>query len=77
MKITIIFLLLSLLTGCQKENANRAILLNNTIETFRNEFPKKITFYREKNNLDIKNTPNYTFSDSQELLNKKDEAFIV
>lgn len=75
MKITIIFLLLSLLTGCQKEKANRAILLNNTIETFRNEFPKKITFYREKNNLDIKNTPYYTFSESQELLNKKDETF--
>ncbi|MDR4952862.1 hypothetical protein REB14_11825 [Chryseobacterium sp. ES2] len=75
MKITIIFLLLSLLTGCQKEKTDRATLLNNTIETFRNELPKKIVFYRDKNNLDSKNTPKYAFSEAQELLHKKDETF--
>lgn len=76
MKIISIFLLvLSLLTGCQKEKLNRATLLNNTIETFKNDLPKKITFYREKNNSDIKNTPNYNFSEAQELLHKKDETF--
>ncbi len=76
MKITTIFLLLvSLLTGCQKEKTDSATLLNNTIETFRNELPKKIVFYRDKNNLDIKNTPNYAFSEAQKLLHKKDETF--
>ncbi|MCP1297698.1 hypothetical protein NK356_00760 [Chryseobacterium sp. S0630] len=76
MKIISIFLLvLSLLAGCQKEKTSRTILLNNTIEAFKNELPKKITFYREKNNLDIKNTPNYTFLEAQELLYKKDETF--
>jgi len=76
MKIISMFLLvLSLLAGCQKGKTNRTTLLNNTIENFKNELPKKIVFYREKNNLDIKNTPNYTFSEAQELLYKKDETF--
>ncbi|MDR6544582.1 hypothetical protein J2810_000622 [Chryseobacterium rhizosphaerae] len=76
MKVISYFLLiLSLLVGCQKEKINHQPLVNNTIEVFKSELPKKITFYREKNNLHITNTENYIFLDTQELLDKNDEKF--
>ncbi|MDR3024305.1 hypothetical protein [Chryseobacterium sp.] len=75
MKVFIHFFLVFNLLGCQKEKPDYQSLVNKTIEVYKNELPKKIVFYREKNNLDIKNTPNYTFSEAQELLYKKDETF--
>lgn len=63
--ISMLLLVLSLLAGCQKEKTSKTILLNNTIEAFKSELPKKITFYREKNNLDIKKHPKlYFFGDA-------------
>ncbi len=42
-----LFIIISFLLGCQTKQDNQT-LVNQTIETFKNELPRKIIFYREK-----------------------------
>ncbi|KFF17189.1 hypothetical protein [Chryseobacterium sp. JM1] len=72
----IIITLLLLLINCTKKKVNTEYLLNSTIEIYKKDLPKKIIFYREKNNIGIKDTKNYIFLDAKGLLERNDENFL-
>ena len=47
-----LFIIISFLLGCQTKQDNQT-LVNQAIEAFKNELPRKIIIYREKNNSQV------------------------
>ncbi|MET3537786.1 hypothetical protein [Chryseobacterium limigenitum] len=78
MKIIPLFFLAILVffISCNKKDIKMEYLVDSTIEIYKKELPKKIIFYRDKNNMDVKNTKNYIFLDAKGLLEKNDENFL-
>ncbi|KFF14133.1 hypothetical protein IW15_01425 [Chryseobacterium soli] len=71
-----ITIFLCFLFSCKKNDIKPEHLVDSTIKIYKNELPKKIIFYRDKNNRDIKNSKEYVFLDVKSLLKKNDENFM-